>query len=273
MAEIATYAREWALDDIAIRSGGDGRTVEAYAAVFESPAEIHDQHGDYVEVIDRAAFNRTLSHGFDRVGVFYHHGMTLHGTPSDLGSVPIGRPLEVQADGKGLRTVTRYNKSQLADAVLESIRNGDIRGYSFRGGIYRSDPPARIGRRAPAGGLPTVRRLELGLKEYGPTPMEAYADARILAVRSADTVAQDLAALSEEERAELIRMLTVATPLGPADPETEPATPALSGPGAEDPPTIGHSGRLHVARARTRIALARMGAPRGKEEDGSRTRG
>ena len=34
-----------ALDDIAIQRGGDGRTVEAYAAVFDTPTEIRDQHG------------------------------------------------------------------------------------------------------------------------------------------------------------------------------------------------------------------------------------
>jgi multiple sugar transport system substrate-binding protein len=32
------FVRTVALDDIRIRSGGDGRTVEAYAAVFDDPA-------------------------------------------------------------------------------------------------------------------------------------------------------------------------------------------------------------------------------------------
>jgi hypothetical protein len=46
------FVRAWALDDIRIRSGGDGRTVEAYAAVFDTPTEVHDQDGHYNEVID-----------------------------------------------------------------------------------------------------------------------------------------------------------------------------------------------------------------------------
>lgn len=236
--EILRYDRSWALDDIAIRSGGDGRTVEAYAAVFDTPSEIKDQHGHYMEVISRSAFNRAISHGIERVGVFYHHGMTLHGTPSDLGSVPIGSPMDVRPDGRGLRTVSRLNKSQLADSVLEAIRNGDIRGYSFRGRIFQSTP-TRVPKSRPGAQLPTVTRTELGLTEYGPTPTPAYADAGILAVRSVEALAASFARLDRESRTELARMLTVSTPL---DPETETATPT-TGPGAEDSPE-GRSGRF-----------------------------
>lgn len=267
MSEL-TYARSWALDDIVIRSGGDGRTVEAYAAVFDTPAEIADQHGEYVEVIDRAAFNRTLAHGISRVGVFYHHGMTLYGTPSDLGSVPIGKPLEVVPDSRGLRTVTRFNGSQLAEAALEAIRNGDINGYSFRGRIIQPKPTGRISRNRD-GSLRTVVRTELGLTEYGPTPTPAYSGAGILAVRSAQTVAADLRALADEQRAELLRLLS-ATP--EVDPAEVTATPE-PGPGAEDPPQQRHSGRLHVARAQARIALKRMERIRAEAEDLSRVQG
>lgn len=249
-----TYARTWAVDDIVVRSGGDGRTVEAYAAVFDTPAEIHDQHGEYIEVIDRAAFNRTLAHGISRVGVFYHHGMTLYGTPSDLGSVPIGKPLEVAPDARGLRTVTRFNGSQLADAALEAIRNGDIAGYSFRGRIIQPKPAGRISRNRD-GSLRTIVRTELGLTEYGPTPTPAYSGAGILAVRSAQTLAADLAALADEQRDELIRLLA-ATP--DVDPAVDTATP-VPGPGAEDPPQQRHSGRLAIVRARQRMDAIRLG--------------
>lgn len=244
-AELMRYERAWALDDIAIRSGGDGRTIDAYAAVFDTPSEIRDQHGHYMEVISRTAFNRAISHGIDRVQVYYHHGMTLHGTPSDLGSVPIGSPVDIRADGKGLRTISRLNKSALADSVLEAIRNGDIRGYSFRGRIFQSNPTKVP--RSRSGTIPTITRTELGLTEYGPTPNPAYAEAGILAIRSVDAVAASIAALDPEERAELIRMLSVATPL---DPETEPATP-IPGLGAEDSPA-GRSGRFQMLQEELR---------------------
>src|SRR5690349_1314009 len=41
MSATTTFTRSYPLDDIRIRSGGDGRTVEAYAAVFDTPSEIH----------------------------------------------------------------------------------------------------------------------------------------------------------------------------------------------------------------------------------------
>lgn len=226
------YDRTFALDGIEIsRAAKDGRTVEAYAAVFDTPAEITDRYGHYMETIHRSAFDEAIARGVEQVGVFYHHAMTMHGTPSDLGSVPIGSPVEIRADGRGLRTVTRYNKSQLADSVLEAIRNGDIRGYSFRGPIHQSNP-RRVAKARPGQPLPTVTRTKLGLIEYGPTPVPAYTDAGILAIRSAEAIVAHLATLDEEARAELIRMLASTPPFG--DQETH-APPNL-GPGAEDQP-------------------------------------
>jgi len=239
---VTEYLRSWALDDIQIsRSYGDKRTVEAYAAVFDIPAEISDRHGHYMEVIDRSAFKRTLLHGIDRVGVYYNHAMNAHGQPSDMYSVPIGVPVEIKPDGKGLRTVTRYNAGPDADRILEAIRNDAIRGYSFRGRIYKSTPGGRV-RPGKDGQLPTILRTELGLTEYGPTPSPAYEHASILAIRSAAQLADDFAGLDEAQRAELIRILASTTPV--RDSETPTATP-IPGPGAEDPPER-HSGRLRA---------------------------
>jgi HK97 family phage prohead protease len=175
--------RSFALDDLRIRSGGDGRTVEAYAAVFNIPVEIHDQDGHYNEQIHRGAFERTLAHRGTNFRVFFNHGMTLHGTPSERGSMPIGTPLEVRTDQRGLLTVTRYNATPLADEVLEGIRSGSICGQSFTGRMLRSDP-ARGPFRARGGELVTVTRHEIGLIEYGPTPLPAYEDASIVGVRA-----------------------------------------------------------------------------------------
>src|SRR5262244_3760074 len=147
------FMRSYPLEDISIRAGGDGRTVDAYAAVFDTPTPISDQDGQYIEVIDRRAFDRILSkiapsggRASWRCGVFYNHGMTLHGTPSDQNSLPIGIPLEIRADEHGLFTRTRYHKGELADQVLEAIREGSISGYSFSGRFDRSTPaPPRGG--------------------------------------------------------------------------------------------------------------------------------
>jgi len=249
--EPGLFARSFDLEDIQILrtadGHSDGRTVEAYAAVFDIPAEIRDVHGHYMEVIDRKAFNRTLQHGISRVGVFYNHAMTLHGTPAEgVGSVPIGSPVEIVADGRGLRTVTRYNKSDLADHVLEAIRNGDLKGYSFRGKIFRSNP-SRVPRARSSGPLPTIVRTELGLTEYGPTPSPAYQEAGILAIRS--SLERGL-----EQLDALLNRTT--TPSTPEDPDDDPATPD-PGPGAEDPRNA-HSGRQREL-IRLRAALRDRG--------------
>jgi len=189
------YFRTYELEDIHIvrTAQGDstGRLVEAYATAFNAPAEIHDFEGHYVEEIDPAAFNKVLADigrsraGFGKVKVMYNHGMTIHGTPSERGSMPIATPVDIRPEARGLLTLARYSDTPFADEVLENIRNGSITAQSFTGRIVRSDPQLRPGdRHRPRGGqLPRVRRTELGLKEFGPTPFEAYSGAEILGVR------------------------------------------------------------------------------------------
>jgi len=176
------------LDDIEILSrakGGDGRTVVAYAAVFGQPAEITDQDGHYTEENHPQAFHKTVADRGTRFGTFYHHGRTLHGTPSEEGSVPIGRPVLVKPDGKGLLTHTAYNQTPLADRVLESIRNGDPMGMSYTGIYLQSDPPVAPYYSRSDGSLQHVVRREIALIEYGPTPTPAFVGAEILGIRAA----------------------------------------------------------------------------------------
>jgi HK97 family phage prohead protease len=186
--ESTPYTRSFDLTDISVRAGGDGRTVEAYAAIFDAPSAIRDQDGDYDEIIDPACFNRAIDRarrskaGLGSVKVMYNHGMTMWSTPSERHSVPIGTPVDLVADQVGLRTTTRFHKTQLADEVLEAIREGSITAYSFSGRFDRSEPARRPGGRYRSG--ETVRRMESTLREFGPTPFPAYQDAAIVGVRT-----------------------------------------------------------------------------------------
>ncbi len=260
------YVRSFPLEDIRIRSGGDGRTVEAYAAVFDVEAEVRDQDGHYSETNDPTLFNRTLSHArsgdYWGIGVFYNHGKTLWNTPSERGSMPLGTPVEIRADRRGLLTVTRYHRTELADEVLEGIRGGSIRGQSYTGHFLRSNPsrPPRGGYRADRNGkLTVVRRLESTLKEYGPTPFPIYADAAIVGVRASQ-----------------MHIIDPGTPFGDSpgtdpwhssDPPGDSSTPD-PGLATEDPPLAGHSARSAVAWAKTRADIrTRIGVRRGKEEE------
>ena len=243
---MTVFARSYPLEDIHVDASGDGRTVEAYAAVFNVPAEIHDRDGHYMEVVAPGAFDKTLEERGTRFGVFYNHGLTLHGASSERGSVPIGTPLEVRADERGLYTRVRYHKTPLADEVLEAIREGSITAYSFSGRFIRSEP-SRVPRRRSDGELPTVTRTEIRLTEFGPTPMPAYEAASIIGVRSA---IQKIAGLPAEERAELAALLFSGLPT------TTPTVGVVAG---EPGPDEGHhSGRSLPARI-VRARLRRMG--------------
>jgi len=237
------YTRSFALEDISVRSGGDGRTVDAYATVFNTPAEVRDADGEYIEEIDPAAFNRAIEHsrrakGGWNIPVIFNHGMTIFHTPSEIDSVPIGVPEEIRADKRGLFTRTRYHDSPRAREVLEAIREGSITAYSFSGAFRRSDPPVPRGgfRSDAAGNLKTVRRTESTLREFGPATFPVYAGAEVVGVR-AEQAAYLLSRMAPGEANRLATFLTSGTQLD----QLEADTPD-EGPVTEDSPD-GHSVR------------------------------
>src|SRR5690606_12084148 len=145
--------------------------------------EVRDRDGHYVEEIARGAFSKTVHDRFAMrakagkpplISVFYNHGQTLFGTPSEQGSTPLGTPLDIREDGRGLLTVTRYSRSQWAETILELIRDGAIGGMSFRGSFLKSSPSRGPWYPGPDGELTVVTRRQIALTEYGPTPIPAY---------------------------------------------------------------------------------------------------
>lgn len=237
-----------------------GRTVTAYAAVFNQPTEISDGQGHYLETIDPKAFNRTIKGAGAKAGVFYNHGMTIHGTPSESGSIPIGVPTSITADRKGLLTVSRYNGTPMADAVLEAMRDGAIPGYSFTGRIVQSNPN-RVPR-GRGGELPTITRTELGLKEYGPTPFPAYSGAEIVSVRSA--LMGGHAIMSEDDLAEKLLNLLLSRATRVTDPAPLATAPA---PGADSDPHEHSERNRHLIRDR----IARAGVLEWQQPESSAT--
>ncbi|HEY5990336.1 MAG TPA: hypothetical protein VIV12_28705 [Streptosporangiaceae bacterium] len=237
------YMRMYPLENIEIlRSerdgdGHEGAVVEAYAAVFGQPAEIKDHEGHYVEEIDRGAFDTAIAFAQRNTGglganvkVLYNHGLTVQGTPAPEFQLPIGVPLDIKAEERGLLTRTRYDvEDPFVQRLLGKIRQGSITAQSFVGRIIRSDPPLRRGMTYQpdgAGNLRTVRRMKLGLREYGPVLWAAYTGAEILGVR-------------------------MSIPGGAPDPDEEfdaQALPPDGGPAfaGDDPlPEVEHSARYH----------------------------
>lgn len=244
---LAPYTRSFPLEDLSVRTTPKGRVVEAYLAVFNTPAEIRDQDGEYSEELDPVVFNRAISDARPqggrtswRVGVFYNHGLTIMGTPSDRYSMPVAVPQDIKADGHGVRATDCYHRSQLCDEIVEGLESGAIPGYSFSGRFRRSNPLIPRGgfRRDRAGNLPVVRRMESTLREYGPTPFPAYADAAVLGIRSDSLMA---AMMNDPDLA--MRMMAAFRDGAPLDSPPLPGAPRPGDSPAEDSRPLARSGR------------------------------
>jgi phage head maturation protease len=205
--------RSYPLEDahVITRAEGDGsgRLVEAYCAVFDDPAEIRDHEGHYEEELDRTAFNKRIADvqrsraGYGLVKCMYNHALTIHGTPAERFSLPVAVPKHISAESRGVLTRSYYLDTPLGNEVLEMWRSGAITSQSFAGAIIRSTPELRRGEKyRPHGGqLTRVRRLELGLREYGPTPFPAYTGAELVGVRMSPLGTFQAAVHEEEEEA------------------------------------------------------------------------
>ena len=169
--------------DVELARSRSGREIVAYAALFGEPYEVHDQHGHYRELISRSAFDEALASPKTVPVYVYNHGYRLDGRADPMLSVPLGKPLEIKPDHKGLLTRAELNRSALADAVLEAVKHGDVSSYSFRGAVHESFP-SRVPTVQRGGELPLIERRRLGLSDFGPTPLPVNSGARILAVRA-----------------------------------------------------------------------------------------
>src|SRR5262249_49830763 len=150
------------------------------------------------------------------VGVFYNHGRTLMGTPSEMASMPIGVPIDITTDDVGVLTETQYHRSEFAESIIEGLESGAIPGYSFTGAFRRSNPLIPRGgfrRDLRSGDFKTVRRLESTLREYGPTPMPVYKEAAVVGMR-----AEQLLSVMAADPELAMRMLSMYRDSTPGEP-------------------------------------------------------
>lgn len=240
--------RTYAIEDLAVRQDGTGRIVEAYAAAFNVRTEIVDQDGHYMEVLAPTSFTKTIQERGLNFGVLFNHALTVDGSPNPMATMPIGVPIEVQADERGVFTATRYLDNPLADQVLDAVRNRALKAQSFSGRFIksvRSRPTAK-------GELATITRNEVDMREYGPAVFAAYADAVILGTR-ADNFVRALLATPPDKRLEWLSQFEgFATP---AEPVTlTPGTPSGAASIDEPPADAEHSDRSIPLATRARAA-------------------
>lgn len=180
----------------------DGRTLEGYAAVFNTPTAIQEFAGRFNEQIAPGAFNKTLT---ERKPVLQFD----HGRDARTGSVPIGKIVEAKEDERGLYLKARMFDNATVEPIRQAIEGGAIDGMSFRFRVLRDEWTAADGRSLRGADLddalasdemPSRTIQEVELYEAGPVVFPAY-EATSVGVRSM------LTSLSDEEREDLLAEL------------------------------------------------------------------
>lgn len=215
-------SRTYQLEDMTIRADGSGRVAEAYFAVF-SPirSEVVDQDGHYYEENASSLLTKTLAERGLNIPVFYNHARTLDGTPSGELSIPVGKPLEIKTDKRGVFSVVRYLDNPLADSVWDGIRHKVINGMSYSGRFIKSVKSYPQGRSR--GQLPLIVRHEAALREFGPTAIPQFPEAEILGTRAQQFMRMVLAAQADPS----IFALMAQQFEGFTTPDGEPEAPPL----------------------------------------------
>lgn len=227
--------------------GGDGRTLEGYAAVFDSVTVIDSWEGRFEEVIERGAFRKTLS---ERVPVLQFE----HGRHPLIGSIPLGAFRSLREDDKGLHVNARLTDNWLIQPVRDAISDGGVSGMSFRFSVVREEWRDKDGKKissdaelaellwAPGDRGPLRRHLkEVKVAELGPVVFPAY-DSTTVGVRSRPLVD---ALADEETRKDFARAMFMQDAHDAEDaappPQGAPADPAEEDRTTGTPPTTdGH---------------------------------
>jgi HK97 family phage prohead protease len=114
------------------QTDGDGLTLEGYAAVFDQPTRIDSWEGTFDEKIRRGAFRKSIR---ERSPVMQFD----HGHHPLIGSIPIGRIVDLREDEQGLFVSARLSDNWLIEPVRDAIRDEAVQGMSFRFSVVREE--------------------------------------------------------------------------------------------------------------------------------------
>jgi len=164
----------------------DGLTLEGYAAVFNTPTRIANRYEDFTETIAPGAFARAIRANPKPIMQFNH------GIDPAIGANPIAAVQSMREDERGLYVIARMLENWQAEPVREAIKEGAIKGMSFRFNAdgdqveWSDDRESR-----------TV--VDLDLLELGPVVFPAYLETTVT-VRSrefADAIRKEPALLHD----------------------------------------------------------------------------
>jgi HK97 family phage prohead protease len=200
--------RAFTVDDIEIRSEGDGLTFDGVASVVDTPYSVRDMFGEFTETIVAGAFNRTLKQRDDVRLLVNHTGVPLARTKS--------KTLRLSAS-PDLRAIAPLDS---ANPTVQEIRSamdrGDIDqmsiGMKVKDDLWNDDYTER-----------TITEL-------------ALCDVSIVTFPASETTTASLRSLDEAVRSltrddisedELRRAITHLESLLPQEEREETATPSL----------------------------------------------
>lgn len=151
----------------------EGRTIEGYAAVFGN----RDMGND---VIHPGAFTKTITERGQRVKFLWQHDTKR----------PLGPPLELREDSKGLFVRAKVSETSWGNDALALARDGALDGMSIG---YDAIPASTDYLKSADG--ETVRNLrELKLWEFSLVTFPMNEDATVTAVKEAEMAAAEAAA-------------------------------------------------------------------------------
>jgi excisionase family DNA binding protein len=151
------------------RTADEGAILNLTFALFDRWQLIDNPlEGRFMERIQRGAFAKSIKENLRNV-----RAVLSHGKDPSLGNTVLGtiEAIEEGADGASAR-VSLFRS--VPGLLLDGLKAG-VYGASFRGDALKNHVERRPGRSTSnPEGLPQVTRLEIRLKDLGPTPFAAY---------------------------------------------------------------------------------------------------
>lgn len=185
----------------------DGLTFEGYGAVINSPTRIDSWEGTFDEQFAPGAFKKSIR---EKTPKFQFD----HGRHPMIGSIPIGKIIEIREDTRGLYVKARLSANWLIEPIRDAIAEESVDGMSVRMDVIREEwrdskgkivKPEDVGMvlwgEYPERGLMIRTIKEVKISEVGPVVWPAYEDTTA-SVRSKGVI--DLGRLDEPEQRKML---------------------------------------------------------------------
>lgn len=175
-----------------VRLAGDGKTLTAYAAIFDSPS----LDLGFTETIAKGAFTRTLEEGDDVVALVEHDADAVR----TLGRLS-NDTLKLKQDDHGLHVTVSLPDTQTGNDLRELVKRGDITDMSFAflphdgGDTWSTDTAGKRHRR-----LESVQLFDISAVSTGAYPAAGELSVRKAAMSDTNPVSE-LQKLTNDMRA------------------------------------------------------------------------